>query len=141
MAKKPEAVFSRHVIAMLPGFDIVRVETVASLGFPDMVLTDKGGTGKVCFLENKVVTRGLKVGLRPHQISFLFRQWSYGVSAYVLVKHIPVGKRIGSILLYEGGQSMELQEKGLSLPPVLSFSTAAVDWQQIRERLLSKNST
>lgn len=141
MAKKPEAVFSRHVIAMLPGFDIVRVETVASLGFPDMVLTDKGGTGKVCFLENKVVSRGLKVGLRPHQVSFLFRQWSYGASAYILVKHVPAGKRVGKICLYEGGQAMALSEKGLSLDPVLLFSTAAVDWQQIREKLLSKNST
>ena len=139
MARKPETLFSRHIIAMLPGFDIVRVETSASLGFPDMVLTDKRGSGKVCFLENKVVSRGQKVLLRPHQIAFLYRHWSYGAAAYILVKHVPVGKRIGRLCLYSGGQAMELQEKGLALDPVLSYSTATVDWQQIREKLLSIN--
>ena len=66
MARKPEAVFSDYIREHLPGVDISRVESVANLGFPDMVIANKE-TGTVGFLENKVVSRGLKIGLRPHQ--------------------------------------------------------------------------
>lgn len=138
MARKPEAVFSDYVRDNLRDVDISRVESVANLGFPDMVIADKLGSGRIGFVENKVVQRGLQVGLRPHQISFLFRHWSYGCPAFVLVKHLPVGKRIGMVNLYHGGQVMELAEVGLRLDPVIRWPSNGVDWQRLRGFILGE---
>lgn len=138
MARKPEAVFSDYVRDNLRDVDISRVESVANLGFPDMVIADKLGSGRIGFVENKVVQRGLQVGLRPHQISFLFRHWSYGCPAFVLVKHLPIGKRIGMVNLYHGGQVMELAESGLRLAPVIRWPSNGVDWQRLRGFILGE---
>jgi hypothetical protein len=138
MARKPEAVFSDHIRQHLRDVDISRVESVANLGFPDMVLADKLGSGRVGFLENKVVQRGLRVGLRPHQVSFLYRHWSYGVPAFCLVKHLPIGKRIGIALLYHGGQLPEVLEKGLRVPPVVKWATDDINWETLRGYLLGE---
>jgi hypothetical protein len=136
MARKPEAVFSDWIRDGLIDVDITRVESRASLGFPDMVIVDKSGTGKVCFLENKVVQRGLKIDLRPHQVSFLFRHWKYGCSTFVLVKHLPVGKRVAMINLYSGGQVMELLENGLRVDPIFRYPSNGMDWEQLTSTLL-----
>jgi hypothetical protein len=134
MARKPEAVFSDYIREHLPNVDISRVESLANLGFPDMVVANKE-TGAVGFLENKVVSRGLKIALRPHQASFLYRHWSYGCPAYLLVKHLPIGKRIGIVNLYHGGQSLELVETGLRVDPVARWPSNGVNWEAIRDYL------
>ena len=134
MARKPEAVFSDYIRQHLPDVDISRVESVANLGFPDMVIADKL-TGHISFLENKVVQRGLKVGIRPHQVSFLFRHWFYGCPAYILVKHSPIGKRVGIVHLYHGGQAMALLAEGLRVPSVVSWPSNAVDWPLLKSYL------
>jgi len=136
MARKPESVFSDYVRERLRDVDISRVESVANLGFPDMVVADKLGSGRVGFLENKVVQRGLKVGLRPHQVSFLVRHWSYGCPAFLLVKHLPIGKRIGLVFLYHGGQVTDVLLEGLRVAPVRRWSSDAVDWEELRKLLL-----
>ena len=136
MARKPESIFSDYVRERLQDVDISRVESVANLGFPDMVVADKLGGGRVGFLENKVVRRGLKVDIRPHQISFLFRHWSYGCPAFLLVKHLPIGKRIGLVCLYHGGQAPDVALEGLRVAPVRRWSSDAVDWEELRKLLL-----
>jgi len=136
MARKPESIFSDYVRERLRDVDISRVESVANLGFPDMVVADKLGSGRVGFLENKVVQRGLKVGLRPHQVSFLVRHWSYGCPAFLLVKHLPIGKRIGLVFLYHGGQVTDVLLEGLRVAPVRRWSSDAVDWEELRKLLL-----
>ena len=136
MARKPDSVFSDYVRERLRDVDISRVESVANLGFPDMVVADKLGSGRVGFLENKVVQRGLKVGLRPHQVSFLVRHWSYGCPAFLLVKHLPIGKRIGLVFLYHGGQVTDVLLEGLRVAPVRRWSSDAVDWEELRKLLL-----
>lgn len=136
MARKPESVFSDYVRERLRDVDISRVESVANLGFPDMVVADKLGSGRVGFLENKVVQRGLKVGLRPHQVSFLVRHWSYGCPAFLLVKHLPIGKRIGLVFLYHGGQVTDVLLEGLRVTPVRRWPSDAVDWEELRKLLL-----
>jgi hypothetical protein len=136
MARKPEAVFSDYIREHLRDVDISRVESIANLGFPDMVIADKIGSGRVGFLENKVVQRGLKVGLRPHQVSFLYRHWSYEIPAFCLVKHLPVGKRVGLVFLYHGGQLPEVLEKGLRVSPVRRWASDAIDWEELRRLLL-----
>ena len=138
MARKPEAVFSDYVRDNLRDVDISRVESVANLGFPDMVVADRLGSGRIGFVENKVVQRGLQVGLRPHQISFLFRHWQYGCPAFVLAKRLPVGKRVGMVNLYHGGQCMELAEIGLRLDPVIRWPSNGVDWQRLRGFILGE---
>jgi hypothetical protein len=136
MAKKPESVFSDFIKTHLPDVDISRVESLASLGFPDMVIADKLGSGRVAFLENKVVQRGLKVGLRPHQVSFLVRHWSYGCPAFLLVKHLPIGKRIGLAFLYHGGQAADVLLEGLRVEPVRRWASDSIDWEELRKLLL-----
>jgi len=136
MARKPESIFSDYVRERLRDVDISRVESVANLGFPDMVVADKLGSGRVGFLENKVVQRGLKVGLRPHQVSFLVRHWSYGCPAFLLVKHLPIGKRIGLVFLYHGGQVTDVLLEGLRVTPVRRWPSDAVDWEELRKLLL-----
>ena len=137
MARKPESIFSDYVRERLRDVDISRVESVANLGFPDMVLVDKC-SGRVGFLENKVVQRGLKVGLRPHQVSFLVRHWSYGCPAFLLVKHLPIGKRIGLVFLYHGGQAADVLLEGLRVEPVRRWSSDAVPWEELRKLLLGE---
>ena len=137
MARKPESVFSDYVRERLRDVDISRVESVANLGFPDMVLVDKC-SGRVGFLENKVVQRGLKVGLRPHQVSFLVRHWSYGCPAFLLVKHLPIGKRIGLVFLYHGGQAADVLLEGLRVEPVRRWASDAVPWEELRKLLLGE---
>jgi len=137
MARKPESVFSDYVRERLRDVDISRVESVANLGFPDMVLVDKY-SGRVGFLENKVVQRGLKVGLRPHQVSFLIRHWSYGCPAFLLVKHLPIGKRIGVVFLYHGGQAADVLLDGLRVEPVRRWASDAVPWEELRKLLLGE---
>jgi hypothetical protein len=137
MAKKPESVFSDYIRERLRDVDISRVESVANLGFPDMVLVDKC-SGRVGFLENKVVQRGLKVGLRPHQVSFLIRHWSYGCPAFLLVKHLPIGKRIGVVFLYHGGQAADVLLDGLRVEPVRRWASNAVPWEELRKLLLGE---
>ena len=66
----PEARFSARVKAGLVHCDIERVENRVNLGVPDMMI----GVGDAFVLvELKVVAKGLKVGLRPHQIAFMTR--------------------------------------------------------------------
>ncbi len=137
MARKPESIFSDYVRERLRDVDISRVESVANLGFPDMVLVDKY-SGRVGFLENKVVQRGLKVGLRPHQVSFLVRHWSYGCPAFLLVKHLPIGKRIGLVFLYHGGQAADVLLEGLRVEPVRRWASDAVPWEELRKLLLGE---
>jgi hypothetical protein len=137
MARKPESIFSDYVRERLRDVDISRVESVANLGFPDMVLVDKC-SGRVGFLENKVVQRGLKVGLRPHQVSFLVRHWSYGCPAFLLVKHLPIGKRIGLVFLYHGGQAADVLLEGLRVEPVRRWASDAIDWEELRKLLLGE---
>jgi hypothetical protein len=136
VARKPESVFSDFIRDHLPDVDISRVESVANLGFPDMVIADRAGTGKIGFLENKVVQRGLKVHLRPHQISFLYRHWLYGCPAFVLVKHLPIGKRNSIVFLYHGGQCDDLLAQGLRVQPVIKWESNAIDWLLLKNLLL-----
>ena len=136
MAKKPEAVFSEYIRERLPSVDISRVESVANLGFPDMVIADKMGSGRVGFLENKVVQRGLKINLRPHQVSFLYRHWLYGCPAYVLVKHLPIGKRDAIVFLYHGGQCDDLLSQGLRVQPVIKWAMEEINWKLLKDYLL-----
>lgn len=136
MAKKPEAVFSDYISAHLPDADISRIESLANLGFPDMSIADKL-TGRIAYLENKVVSRGLQVKMRPHQVSFAVRHWSYGVPVFILIKHVLPGKRSGSVYLYPGAVADQLLLSGLRVAPLdtFPFPMALDNWQRLRHHL------
>jgi hypothetical protein len=52
------------------------------------------------------------------------------------VKHLPIGKRIGLVFLYHGGQAPDVALEGLRVAPVRRWSSDAVDWEELRKLLL-----
>ena len=81
---KPEARFSARVRDVLIkfGVDIDRIENRANLGIPDMLV---GVGDRFAMMELKVVSAGLKTGLRPHQISFLTKHSAKGRPCFILI--------------------------------------------------------
>lgn len=132
MATTPESKFSQRVRTSLLNCDIERLENRVNLGLPDMLI---GINSRFVVVELKVVTRGLKVGLRPHQIAFMVRNAAAGRPCFILVK------REGSVLvpstisLYAGKDAIELAQQGLRLAPMASWPSRAMDWSKLRQLL------
>lgn len=132
MATTPESKFSQRVRTSLLNCDIERLENRVNLGLPDMLI---GINSRFVVVELKVVTRGLKVGLRPHQIAFMVRNSAAGRPCFILVK------REGSLLvpstisLYAGKDAIELAQQGLRLAPMASWPSRAMDWSKLRQLL------
>ena len=130
MALTPEARFSARVRDGLKacGCDIERIENRVNLGVSDMLI----GVGSLFVtVELKVVSRGLQVKLRPHQISFLTRHALKGRPAFVLVKC----EAADEIRLYHGNQAVELSTEGLRLPPLFSWPSRGMAWEKLSEAL------
>jgi hypothetical protein len=132
MATTPESKFSQRVRTSLLNCDIERLENRVNLGLPDMLI---GINSRFVVVELKVVTRGLKVGLRPHQIAFMARNSAAARPCFILVK------REGSLLvpstisLYAGKDAIELAQQGLRLAPMASWPSRAMDWSKLRQLL------
>jgi hypothetical protein len=132
MATTPESKFSQRVRTSLLNCDIERLENRVNLGLPDMLI---GINSRFVVVELKVVIRGLKVGLRPHQIAFMVRNAAAGRPCFILVK------REGSLLvpstisLYAGKDAIELAQQGLRLAPMASWPSRAMDWSKLRQLL------
>jgi hypothetical protein len=87
-------------------------------------------------LELKVVHRGLKVTLRPHQIAFLTRHAAKGRPCFVLV--LRAGGAVlkpERVLLYHGRDAVALAEEGLRLPPLAEWPSRGMNWQDLRDNL------
>lgn len=137
---KPEASFSARVRAgLLPyGADIERIENRVNLGIPDMLV---GVLDKFVLLELKVVDRGLKVSLRPHQIAFMTRQSAKGRPCFVLVLQSGgTTLRPAKIHLYRGRDAIDLAAHGLRLPALRSWASRGMPWGELFE-LLSETET
>jgi hypothetical protein len=135
MATTPEARFSARVRDGLKavGCDIERIENRVNLGVSDMLI----GVGD-CFVtvELKVISRGLKVTLRPHQIAFLTRHALMGRPCFVLV--LRAGGEVlkpERVLLYHGRDAVALAADGLRLPPLAEWPSRGMDWQTLRDYL------
>lgn len=132
MATTPESKFSQRVRTSLLNCDIERLENRVNLGIPDMLI---GINSRFVLVELKVVIRGLKVGLRPHQIAFMVRNAVAARPCFILVK------REGSLLvpstisLYAGKDAIELAQQGLRLAPMASWPSRAMDWSKLRQLL------
>ena len=88
-------------------------------------------------LELKVVQKGKKVNLSPHQISFLIKHSSLGAPVFVLVQHKLVGGISNYLSLYKGESAIELFERGIDAPFLLRYLASQADWKEIRKMLLT----
>jgi len=128
----PEARFSARVKAGLVNCDIERVENRVNLGVPDMMI----GVGDAFVLvELKVVAKGLKVGLRPHQIAFMTRHAAKGRPCFVLVLDAGNTLRPSTIRLYHGRDAMELATQGIKLEPLRCWPSRRMPWRELEETL------
>ena len=92
-------------------------------------------------LELKVVDRGLKVSLRPHQIAFMTRQSARGRPCFVLVLQSGgTTLRPAKIHLYRGRDAIDLAAHGLRLPALRSWASRGMPWGELFE-LLSETET
>ena len=113
----PEAAFAARVRDGLRphGVDTERIENRVNLGVSDMLV---GAGDRFAAVELKVVTRGLKVALRPHQIAFLTRHAAAGRPCFVLVAYKGTVAKPARVYLYHGRDAVALAEEGLRLPPL-----------------------
>jgi len=128
VATTPEARFSARVRDGLKalGCDIERIENRGNLGVSDMLV---GVADCFVTVELKVVSRGLKVTLRPHQIAFLVRHATKGRPCFVLVLNAD------RVLLYHGRDAVALSAEGLRLLPLAVWPSRGMNWAELKERL------
>lgn len=128
----PEARFSARVKAGLVNCDIERVENRVNLGVPDMMI---GVGDRFVLVELKVVSKGLKVGLRPHQIAFMTRHAAKGRPCFVLVLDMGNTLRPSTIRLYHGSDAMALATEGIKLDPLRCWPSRGMPWKELEETL------
>ncbi len=120
----------------LPKSHITRIESRAGLGIPDMLIALEP-EGVFVMLELKVVQKGKKVNLSPHQISFLIKHSTLGAPVFLLVQHKLLGGTSNYLSLYKGGSAIEVFERGIDAPFLLRYPAVTVDWKEIRKMLLT----
>ena len=133
MPRKPESSLYHRIKENLPNCLITRIESRVGLGIPDCFIAFKQ-TGEFVPVELKVVKKGRKVNLSPHQIAFHARHADIGVRTFVLVLYVPPGKvasKEGKLLLYSGAQIFELVKSGVDTDPVASYHYGAVPWNML----------
>jgi len=128
----PEARFSARVKAGLVNCSIERIENRVNLGIPDMLV---GIEDRFVLLELKVVSKGLKVGIRPHQVAFMVRHTSSGRPCYVLVLDAGNTLRPSTIRLYEGRDAMRLLREGIKLEPLRCWPSRGMPWAELEKTL------
>jgi len=128
----PEARFSIRVREGLSRCNVERIENRVNLGIPDMLV---GVGDRFIPIELKVVARGLKVGLRPHQIAFMIRHTVQHRPCFVLVLDMGNTLRPSTIRLYHGRDAMQLAAEGLRLIPIQSWPSRGMPWGELEETL------
>ncbi len=115
---------------------ITRLESRVGLGIPDCLIAFPG---KWVMVELKVVKRGRKVALSPHQVAFHLAHAQMRVPTFILVQYFPPGVTVGSkseLLLYEGKQAEQLLHQGIDAEPFDSWSLVGPTWHMLRLRLV-----
>lgn len=104
-----------------------RLETWALPGVPDVLFCDEKGNFHLVELK---FCNGNKVGLRPHQVSFLTRHQHS--SSWILVKHQKINSKDYRILLFKAEEAVNLVMEGLKgSTPVAEFQGPFVDWDSL----------
>jgi hypothetical protein len=130
----PEARFSKRVREGLvkAGCDVERIENRVNLGISDMLV---GAGSRFVALELKVVSAGLAVGLRPHQIAFMARHAAKGRPCFVLVLDEGNSRRPSSVCLYHGEAAVQLASEGLRLEPLKRWPNIRMPWEELAQWL------
>lgn len=92
----------------------------------------------IALLELKVVKRGKKVNLSPHQIAFHVTHGAMRVPCFILVQYHPPKSptiRGARWLLYRSEQVMDLVRDGVDLAPCASWPADAVLWHMLKNEL------
>ena len=138
MSKGPEGLLYKRVKENLPNCHITRIESRVNLGTPDCLIAMKG-QGKFVMMELKVVKKGKKIALSPHQIAFHIKHADLGCPTFVLVQYHPPGTTSvlkAQLLLYEGKQAEDLFMRGIDVEPVEKWPLSHVMWHMLRHRLV-----
>jgi hypothetical protein len=102
---KPERKLYAKIKKSIPQISWIRLENNSLLGTPDLLGCNS--SGHFFTLELKV-TKGNKVRLSPHQISFHVK---HPHNTFILVQHLGSG----AVKLFRGNQILELEACGLEL--------------------------
>jgi len=102
---KPERKLYAKVKKSIPQISWIRLENNSLLGTPDLLGYNDSGT---FFTVELKVTRGNKVRLSPHQISFHIR---HPKNSFILVQHLGSG----AVKLFRGSRILELDACGFKL--------------------------
>jgi len=104
-----------------------RLESWALPGVPDVMLCDEKGNFHLVELK---FCNGNKVGLRPHQVSFLTRHQH--ASVWVLVKHQKINEKDFRIILYKGEEAVNLVMDGIKgSQKTAEFKGPFIDWESV----------
>jgi hypothetical protein len=136
MTTKPESLLYKKLKENLPAAYITRIESRVTLGIPDcLIALDE--TAKFILVELKVVSRGKKVSLSPHQVAFHLKHASLSCPTFVLVQYSPPPTSKGSpmLLLFGGHQAEGLLKKGVDLEPLAAWPMDRVKWIELRQKL------
>lgn len=137
MAIKPEAALYKRIRENLPDSHITRIESRVNLGIPDCLVAFKG-LGLFVMIELKVVKRGRKINLSPHQVAFHAKHADLGAPTFILVQYHPPGTTSAlkaELLLYRGRQVLDLHHLGIDAEPVERWPLSHVLWHMLRHRL------
>jgi hypothetical protein len=90
-------------------------------------------------VELKVVKRGRRVNLSPHQVAFHLKHADLRCPTFVLVQYVPPSGfvRESELLLYGNHQVMDLKRVGVDLEPLGRWAWTAVMWDMMRHQLLT----
>lgn len=109
-----------------------------NLGTPDCLIAFRV-PGVFVMLELKVVKRGRKVALSPHQVAFHAKHADLNCPTYILVQYFPPGAtqaQKAELRLYAGHQAVELATRGVDTEPIVSWPWVGVPWELFRLYLL-----
>jgi hypothetical protein len=135
MPKKPESLLYERLRENLSNCLLTRIESWVNQGIPDALLAFRNGA--FVPVELKVVTRGRKVPMRPHQVSFHMRHAANGNDTFVLVEYRPPrdSKKEPRLMLYRGDQAADLMLHGLDVAPLAEWHGDAVMWRMLAMHL------
>jgi len=102
---KPERKLYAKIKKFIPKISWIRLENNSLLGTPDLLGCNTSG---YFFTLELKVTKGNKVRLSPHQISFHVK---HPHNTFILVQHLGSG----AVKLFRGSQILELEACGLEL--------------------------
>jgi hypothetical protein len=138
MAAKPEANLYKRFKENLPNCHFTRIESRVNLGIPDCLLAFPHGD--FVMVELKVVKRGRKVNLSPHQVAFHIKHADLRCPTYILVQYQPAGTahaKKSELLLYAGEQAIDLVNLGIDTPAMARWPWTAVSWAELRNFLVA----